>query len=62
MKEVGQYIPNQKNGSFVMILKPGSYQINIDAPGYSTIKKDILIKGRSDFEEMINEDFELTKQ
>ncbi len=62
MKEVGQYIPNPKNGSFVMILKPGSYQINIDAPGFSVLKKDIVIKGKSDFEEMITEDFEIIKQ
>jgi hypothetical protein len=62
MKEVGQYIPNPKNGSFIMILKPGSYQINIDAPGFGVLKKDIVIKGKSDFEEMITEDFEIIKQ
>lgn len=61
MREVGQYIPNQKTGNFVMILKPGSYQIVIDAPGYATLKKDIVIKGKSDFEDMIMQEFELIK-
>ena len=58
--EVGTYTPSPKNGKFVMILKPGSYNILIDAPGYAPKSEDIVIKGKSDFIPFINKDFIVT--
>ena len=59
--EVGTYTPNPKNGSFVMILKPGSYNVLVDAPGFAPKSEDIVIKGKSDFVPFINKDFIVTK-
>jgi hypothetical protein len=59
-EEIGNYTPNSKNGSFVITLIPGSYNIMIDAPGFAPKSEDILIKGKSDFEQFINKDFTVT--
>lgn len=48
-EEIGTYTPNATNGKFVMILKPGSYNVLIDAPGYAPKSEDILVLGKSDF-------------
>lgn len=58
--EVGTYTPNPKNGSFVIILKPGSYNILVDAPGFSPKSEDIVIKGKSDFVPFTNKEFIVT--
>ncbi len=58
--EVGNYTPNPKNGGFVIILKPGSYNLLIDAPGYAPKSEDIIIKGKSDFEPFITKEFIVT--
>ena len=58
--EVGNYTPNPKNGSFVIILKPGSYNVLVDAPGYAPKSEDIVIKGKSDFVPFTNKEFIVT--
>ncbi len=62
MQEVGTYIPNPRNGSFIMILKPGHYEIIIEVPGYTEKTFPLTIKGKSDFEEMIEQTFKISKQ
>lgn len=59
-EEVGNYTPNPKNGGFVIILKPGSYNLLIDAPGFTPKSEDIIIKGKSDFEPFITKEFIVT--
>ncbi len=59
-EEIGHYTPNSKNGSFVITLVPGSYNVMIDAPGFAPKSVDILVKGKSDFEQFINKDFAVT--
>ncbi len=59
-EEIGNYTPNAKNGSFVITLIPGSYNVMIDAPGFAPKSEDILVKGKSDFEQFINKDFTVT--
>lgn len=56
-EEVGQYMPNSKNGKFVMILKPGSYNVLVDAPGFSPLSEDIVVKGKSDFVPFLDKNF-----
>ncbi len=58
-EEIGQYMPNSKTGKFVVILKPGSYQMMIEAAG-KTVVKDIIVKGLSDFVPFMEEKFYLT--
>lgn len=58
--EVGNYTPNSKNGGFVMILKPGSYNVLVDAPGFAPKSEDIVIKGKSDFVPFIDKEFIVT--
>ena len=59
-EEIGNYTPNAKNGSFIITLIPGSYNVMIDAPGFAPKSEDILVKGKSDFEQFINKDFTVT--
>ena len=59
-EEIGNYTPNSKNGSFIITLVPGSYNVMIDAPGFAPKSEDILVKGKSDFEQFINKDFTVT--
>ncbi|MCB0403060.1 MAG: carboxypeptidase regulatory-like domain-containing protein, partial [Flavobacteriales bacterium] len=58
--EVGNYTPNPNNGGFVIILKPGSYNILVDAPGFAPKSEDIVIKGKSDFEPFMTKEFIVT--
>ncbi|MDT8411118.1 MAG: hypothetical protein RQ875_01535 [Vicingaceae bacterium] len=59
-EEIGNYTPNSKNGSFIITLIPGSYNVMIDAPGFAPKSEDIHVKGKSDFEQFINKDFTVT--
>jgi hypothetical protein len=59
-EEVGTYTPNPKNGSFVMILKPGSYNILIDAPGFAPKNEDVFVIGKSDFVPFTTIEFTVT--
>ncbi len=59
-EEIGNYTPNSRNGSFILTLSPGSYNIMIDAPGYAPKSIDIVIKGKSDFVEFMTKNFIVT--
>ncbi|MBI2281681.1 MAG: hypothetical protein HYU68_13480 [Bacteroidetes bacterium] len=56
-EEIGNYTPNPKSGAFAIILKPGKYQILIDAPGFAPKTEDITILGKSDFIPFKEQDF-----
>ena len=58
---VGNYLPNKTTGHFIMILKPGKYQINIEASGFKTVEKTIEIFDKASFESEINMSVELVK-
>ncbi len=59
-EEIGNYTPNPKNGAFTIILKPGKYQILIDAPGYAPKTEEIIILGKSDFIDFKEKEFIVT--
>lgn len=56
-QEEFNYTPSSKNGSFVITLIPGSYNIMIDAPGFAPKSEGIIVKGKSDFEDFITKEF-----
>lgn len=58
---VGNYLPNPNTGHFIMILKPGKYQVSIEAVGFKTIDKTIEIFDKSSFESEIDMKVELEK-
>ena len=58
---VGNYMPNPANGRFVVILPPGKYQMNIEAPGFKTITKNIEIFDKVSYQAEINMNIELSK-
>jgi tetratricopeptide (TPR) repeat protein len=49
---VGNYLPNQNTGKYVMVLAPGNYEVSIEANGFqsTTDKIAILDKGSYKFE------------
>jgi hypothetical protein len=59
-EEIGNYTPNSKNGSFIITLVPGSYNIFIDAPGYAPKSIDTVVKGKSDFIPFMTKEFVIT--
>lgn len=59
-EDIGTYTPNPKNGSFVMILKPGSYNVLIDAPGFAPKNEDVFVIGKSDFVPFTSIEFTVT--
>jgi tetratricopeptide (TPR) repeat protein len=58
---VGNYLPNPSSGRFVVILPPGKYQMNIDAPGFKTVNKNIEVLDKVSYQAEINMNIELTK-
>jgi tetratricopeptide (TPR) repeat protein len=58
---IGNYLPNPANGRFVIILPPGKYQMNIDAPGYKLISKDIEIHDKVSYQAEIDMKVNLEK-
>lgn len=58
---VGNYLPNPANGRFVVILPPGKYQMNIEAPGFKLITKNIEIQDKVSYQAEINMKIELEK-
>ncbi len=58
---VGNYLPNPANGRYVMILAPGKYQMNVEAPNYSTLEKPIEIFDKASYQAEINMNIELKK-
>lgn len=59
-QEERNYIPNSKNGGFIITLLPGSYTIMIDAPGFAPKNETIIIKGKSDFVPFMTKEFTVT--
>lgn len=58
---VGNYLPNPANGRFIVILPPGKYQMNIEAPGYKNYAKNIEIFDKSSYQAEIDMNVELQK-
>lgn len=52
---VGTYLPNPNSGSYVMVLSPGNYDMNIEANGFQPITDKITILDKSSFK------FEITR-
>jgi hypothetical protein len=60
-QEERHYSPNSKNGSLLITLLPGSYNIMVDAPGFALLDEELVIKGKSDFIPFISKEFTVTK-
>ena len=60
-QEERHYTPSSKNGGLLITLLPGSYTVLIDAPGYSSLTENLIIKGKSDFVPFMSKEFTLTK-
>ncbi len=58
---VGNYLPNPNTGHFVMILKPGKYQVSIETAGFKTVEKTIELFDKASFESEIEMKVELEK-
>ena len=56
-EEIGNYTPNSNNGSFIITLVPGTYNVMIDAPGFAPKSMDIVVKGKSDFIPFMSKEF-----
>lgn len=59
-EEVGNYTPNPKSGAFTIILKPGTYKILVDAPGFAPKTENVTILGKSDFIAFTEQEFVVT--
>ena len=55
----GQYLPNSISGKYVVILPPGSYNMNIMADGYKEVVTEIVILDKSDYKTYIEQDLVL---
>lgn len=58
---VGNYMPNPVNGRFIIIVPPGKYNINVDAPGYKNLVKPIEVYDKSSYQSQKNLIVELKK-
>jgi Tol biopolymer transport system component len=58
---VGNYLPNPATGRFVVILPPGKYQMNIEAPGFKPVTKNIEVFDKVSYQAEINMNIELKK-
>ncbi len=56
---VGTYLPNQNSGRFIMVLAPGTFDINIEANGFKTISETINILDKSSYRFEITKDIKL---
>jgi hypothetical protein len=56
----GDYLPAPNSGRYVMILPPGEYTLNVDAPGYKPFTEDVIILGKGSFQDEIEKDITLT--
>jgi len=52
---VGNYIPNPNSGHYVMVLGPGSYDINIESNGFKSFVEKISVLDKNSYK------FEITK-
>lgn len=58
---VGNYLPNPATGRFVVILPPGKYIMNIDAPGFKAVTKNIEVFDKVSYQAEISLNIELVK-
>ncbi len=58
---VGNYLPNPSTGRFVVILPPGKYQMNIEAPGYKNIIKNLEVYDKASYQAEIEMKIELSR-
>lgn len=58
---VGNYMPNPSTGRFIVILPPGKYQMNIEAPGYKNSTKSIEILDKVSYQAEVEMAVELQK-
>ena len=56
-KLYGKYTPNSRNGSFIMILEPGLYEVNILHDGYEDFTKKIRIFDKINYTPQLKRDF-----
>lgn len=53
---IGNYLPNQNTGRYIMVLAPGEYDIEFTATGFETINKQKAILDKSSFQFEITDD------
>ncbi|MCO6499809.1 MAG: hypothetical protein J5I47_05455 [Vicingus serpentipes] len=56
----GIYQANEKKGSYIMILPPNKYEINIEVPGKGTFKETLLVEDRSKYKKEINRNIRIS--
>jgi len=56
---IGNYLPNQNTGRYVIVLAPGIYDVNIEATGFQPITEKINILDKSSFKFEITKDIKL---
>jgi tetratricopeptide (TPR) repeat protein len=54
---VGNYVPIEKNGKYIIILPSGKFNINIESEGYQPYSEDIEILDKGSFKAEIIKDF-----
>ncbi|MBI3511622.1 MAG: PD40 domain-containing protein [Bacteroidetes bacterium] len=59
---IGNYVPNGNTGRYVMILAPGEYDVEIDAPGCAPYNETINIADKSSFKPEIDKDIGIKVQ
>lgn len=58
---LGNYVPNPANGRFIIILPPGKYNVNVDAPGFKNAMVPVEIFDKSSYQSQKNLIIELKK-
>jgi Tol biopolymer transport system component len=56
---VGTYLPNPNSGSYIMVLSPGNYEMNLEANGFQTITEKINVLDKSSFKFEISKNIQL---
>lgn len=56
---VGNYLPNQNTGRYVIVLSPGTYDLNIEANGFQPLTEKVTILGKSSYKFEITKDIKL---
>lgn len=59
---VGTYLPNPNSGTYVMVLSPGTYDINIEASGFQTVSEKINILDKSSYKFEVTKDIQMKPQ
>ncbi len=58
---VGNYLPNPATGRFVVILPPGKYQMEIEAPGFRNYTRALEVYDKASYQAEIELKIELSK-